>query len=50
MESEVKVEYAKVKGANKVVVTIESDQPLDMLDALRALAGVVSNILYTGKY
>lgn len=46
------VKYSKTVGAKCVTIQIESldNKPLGMLDVLRALASVVSNILNTGKY
>lgn len=45
------VDYVKEVGAKKVTITIESKtEALGMLDILRALSAVVSNILNTGKY
>lgn len=48
--SEVDVKYRKENGAREVTVTIRSNEPLTMLDVLRALSSVISGILNTGKY
>ncbi len=48
--SDVDVKYKKENGSRDVTITIKSEEPMTMLDVLRALSSVISNILNTGKY
>lgn len=48
--SDVDVRYKKEDGAKKVTITIQAEQGLSIMDVLRALSGIMTQILTSGKY
>lgn len=48
--AEVSLSYSKTDGAKKVTIVISANEPLSMIDVVRTLSSVVTQILMTGKY
>lgn len=48
--SDVDVKYKKENDAKDVTITIKAQHPMTMLDVLRALSSIMTQILTTGKY
>lgn len=48
--SDVDVKYTKDKGAKQVTITISCAEQLSIMDVLRALSSIMTQLLTTGKY
>lgn len=48
--SEIDVKYKKENEGRDVTITLRSPHPMTMLDVLRAISSIMTQILTSGKY